>query len=720
MNKSNFALISALYSKPNAGLYTDIYFPIIKYSIVSFFYLTPQKQYYTSDYISNYIMEKFGIRIPTIVLKNAIKRLANIDKNIELQIYDNGNEFKIEKAWDATINIDIDKRECYFNENLEKLETLFKDYIDTEKIDSNDITFVGFITDNAEDILGYFENNDTEKVTAKYSNMASFLQHLHNTDNELFKIANELFWGSVIAGFLKSEKPPVLKDNSGIPTEYYLDTAVVMGILNLSTEEREIYTKELVDIISAAGGVLRIHPMTLEEVKRIIKSVESNGHPINTSDISSAWERYNLNPAKLASIRTRIESILDSNKIQVFPIIDPAELLKNINEYKGKNSVKDLTKKRRFNEFMPLDDAFRDVHDIFMDDYIYNRRKIKQDDNHCFFVTMNSDLISFCKERHHGQSCMINTGKVVLELWMHNTSKSSITDSALTEAIARCMDMNNKDVHRKLEIVSKYYNESTNDFDPEVFKCIVQELYKRANNVITAVDNIEETDNPQQIQKQLAILKESAIKNVQNYSKQIINIENVNNELNNKVNSLSQDVIQLQELQIKLENQNKELKENNENNNKRNILLEEENTKKERIILLYKEREKITTQLQKEHEILFTLRYEKDNKIYSNKPLYISYFISTILLLVCFYIIYYSCHYNKYGLLTICAFIITIIGWFFIPMKLYSLSEAKKRIKELQYEKWINKSKYEECLSNIQKLESEQNKINKELNERLQ
>lgn len=37
MEKSNYALISALYSNTKHGLYSDIYFPIIKYAIVNQF-----------------------------------------------------------------------------------------------------------------------------------------------------------------------------------------------------------------------------------------------------------------------------------------------------------------------------------------------------------------------------------------------------------------------------------------------------------------------------------------------------------------------------------------------------------------------------------------------------------------------------------------------------------------------------------------------------------
>ena len=37
MTKSTFSLIAVLYDNQQAGLYNDVYFPIIKYTVVSLF-----------------------------------------------------------------------------------------------------------------------------------------------------------------------------------------------------------------------------------------------------------------------------------------------------------------------------------------------------------------------------------------------------------------------------------------------------------------------------------------------------------------------------------------------------------------------------------------------------------------------------------------------------------------------------------------------------------
>lgn len=44
MNKSTFSLIAVLYNNKQAGLYNDVYFPIVKYTIVTLFYQKEKKR----------------------------------------------------------------------------------------------------------------------------------------------------------------------------------------------------------------------------------------------------------------------------------------------------------------------------------------------------------------------------------------------------------------------------------------------------------------------------------------------------------------------------------------------------------------------------------------------------------------------------------------------------------------------------------------------------
>ena len=92
MTKSTFSLIAVLYDNQQAGLYNDVYFPIIKYTVVSLFYQPEKKEYFSVDDIREYISDNFGLEIPFIVLKKSIVHLAKKDHNIELDIFDKGEE----------------------------------------------------------------------------------------------------------------------------------------------------------------------------------------------------------------------------------------------------------------------------------------------------------------------------------------------------------------------------------------------------------------------------------------------------------------------------------------------------------------------------------------------------------------------------------------------------------------------------------------------------
>ena len=505
MKKSDFALISALYDSKKGGLYTDVYFPIIKYTIVSLFY-NKKQNYYTQTDVSDFIVANFGINIPTLVIKKSIVAISKKSSDFKLDIYDNGSEFKILKAWDYSVNVDIDAKAHDFDTHIDKLEEEYRKYVDNERIIS-DKSFLDFISDNTDDVLSYFENESSDKIDCEYAVMAYFLKHLQSTTPDLFKIASELFWGSIIAGFLKRDD--ISNNVSAETTEYYLDTPLIMGLLKLSSTENEIYSKEVFDIIKASGGIPKIHPITLEEVKSIISSVETSGSPIPNTPIEAAWYRDNLTKSKLANLRVNAAKYLENLGAVHFPNMSLQVINKVKNSYSNKTEVKELSRNR--GGISSDRGIFRDIHDIFMDDYIDERRKSKGTNDSCFFVTNNTDLIKFCRKRRPGSRMRtIGSSSIILELWMHNTNKSGIENNALTEMIARCMDINNRDVRNKLGIVAKYYNKTKReDFDPNVFQEIARCLYKREKDIITAVDRIKE-DGDQDIDSNMRIIVEIA------------------------------------------------------------------------------------------------------------------------------------------------------------------------------------------------------------------
>lgn len=490
MDKGNFALISALYSYDGAGLYTDVYMPMIKYTLVSIYHAHKSEgDYYDIEEVFSFVENKFGITIPIIVLQRILVSVEKKGKDITLQTYEKGRKFQIKRAWDTSVNDRIDEMTLKFDQNLEQIEQQYVVYKKKENVE-DDKTFVNFISDNAEDILGYFENNNAKNVDGRYSIMAYYLDFLNKSNQELFNAANQLFWGSVVAGFLKRSNPEIDNVNEPAKTEYYLDTALVMALLDLSTLEHKTYADDMLGIIKASSGIARVHPITIKEITNILVKVESQGYPRVNTEIASAFERRKLTAAALAGIRVKLSKLIDELGLSILPNLNENDINKIVHNYKDKTRVKELARQRNY-EFYSGDDNFREVHDIFMDDYIRTRRKTTSY-NSCSFVTWNTDLITFCRTEHDVMPSMMHPSKIIVEMWMHNAKASTLKNQVLTEALARCMVINNRDVRRKLGIVSKFYNTSSKDYDPEVYKAIILGLYKKAQKVVFYVDEVED------------------------------------------------------------------------------------------------------------------------------------------------------------------------------------------------------------------------------------
>lgn len=175
---TNYALISALYSSKTGGLYSDVYFPIIKYTIVQLF---NQKRsvdsapYYMAEDVHDFIWEKFKIHIPNIVITKSLQKIDKINKDfVELILLENGNSFQIRKLWDAGEFDRLAEREAHFSEGLKKIEEDYKAFLVQHGTYDDGVSYLQFIADNAEEVLGYFQNSDASIIDEKYTTIIFF------------------------------------------------------------------------------------------------------------------------------------------------------------------------------------------------------------------------------------------------------------------------------------------------------------------------------------------------------------------------------------------------------------------------------------------------------------------------------------------------------------------------------------------------------------------
>lgn len=735
MALSNYALISTLYTDKSRGLYTDIYFPIIKYAIVKIFDTKKQGEHYaTSDEVHKLIIEFFGVKIPHIVIAKTVLKLSHVENsNIRVNVFDGGNVFQITSAIFDEDEVTFKERESSFNRQLYTIESEYKSFVEREGLSDNGMTFTEFISNNTDNILGYFENDSEKQVEEQYASMVFFLEYLNRDNFELFKIANQLFWGSVIAAFLQSDRPNVHDYERGCESEFYIDTPIAMSLLNLSTPEDELSACDVCDIIKSSGGILKIHPVTLEEIKAILESVAQNGAYPGTS-IANACHRRNLSAPEITKIRLNLQKEIESKGVQVFPAYMLNSRQYVMNKYKGKSVLRELASIRYENSETESPhsyfvDQFREAHDIFMDDYIHEQRKNRNNKENIYFLTTNIDLITFCKNRHSGANFMISTSKVILELWMHNAPPAKVSACVLTETMARCLDLHRAKVRAKLHEVAKYFNRNKEDITPEVYNEFLRLLYRRARNVVAAVEQIPEDDSKMFAQKlQFAIKKDQshfdAINSEINSEKVLL--ENKMREQEKEMTDLSQESDQMsQEIGI-LIGENKEL-----SNQKNKLILDLEDTKKElntvnselsklhkinektsRVNKLYVERDELTKNLV---HLKATIEPLENKRLNSYK-----YITPVVLMTV--------------GIISIISFIVLMIlnianvfngdwgflfslGGFLVPISLTLSSDERKNSKKKKaYEEWEKRNPlYKQLKSQIRDIEERIEHIKKEI-----
>lgn len=110
-DRSNYALISALYADKKRGLYSDIYFPIIKYAILMLYGEAESSQpYFTSQQVHDKIKDLFHIDIPTVVIAMTVMKIKEYrNGNIVLEPMAKGNNFRV-------ISADYDEDDAAYTE----------------------------------------------------------------------------------------------------------------------------------------------------------------------------------------------------------------------------------------------------------------------------------------------------------------------------------------------------------------------------------------------------------------------------------------------------------------------------------------------------------------------------------------------------------------------------------------------------------------------------
>ena len=286
--------------------------------------------------------------------------------------------------------------------------------------------------------------------------------------------------------------------------------------------------------------------------------------------MASAYVRRQLKLSDILHLRTHLPQILeDDYQVIVSPSVSDNEIEGYISKYRNNFKVKDLYLQRDSSS----DDVFREIHDVFMADFVSNKNSnyglAEKYDS--YFVTTNSDLADFCRPEVKATS-VITPGQVVMNLWLHSTQSSSLKVSALTEMISRRIALNQMAVKRKLKTFYSHYSSCLTDDND--WEAMYQSLVYRSNKVLSGLETLADkeregiaTEEALQFAKQVIDIaraeqkrRTEAEKRESERNKELLaEIEKVTGQLENSQNIQAVSKEQLAALK-KLEKQNQEFR----------------------------------------------------------------------------------------------------------------------------------------------------------------
>lgn len=313
---TSYSFLAAL-SENETDIYKTVYLPLFKRAISSYAAKKSSKVSNsiqgTDIDIQSIILEEYGIEVPILIVRKLIKAvgtsLSKKERNIfKFDIFEDG------KAFQFTNYNYFSTEEIYDRErrNAQALQQAFEDYLKSENLLLKNIpSFSQFIDKNKCNLSSFFSGKNCliHDVEGSFMAHVNFLQHIEGGYHYLYQTAERIYLGSVIASFLETGVDLESKMDNNII--YYLDTQIVLEALDLQKAEDTLPTQELLKLIRATGGKIRLLDITINEIHKIIELAINNyskSHP--TTTVNEACVRIGKNKTWLISINGKLESFI--------------------------------------------------------------------------------------------------------------------------------------------------------------------------------------------------------------------------------------------------------------------------------------------------------------------------------------------------------------------------------------------------------------------------
>ena len=498
MNENKLTSYNFLATLTENGqdLYTAVYIPICKRALSKF--SQKGKEYGSDIDIQNEIHKLYGLNVPITIVRQLIKASAkNFSKKekqeASIEIYENGKNFKLKF-------FSFNQLEKIYNQlasDSALLQKAFEHYhfdCSDEDITSTDAPkFVDFI-DKYKNKLSHFfagESLDGEDIDNSYLTQVQFIEFIEINNRFLYELAEKIYFGSVIAGYLESGIDLNAKFLSN--EEYFFDTQLILRALDLQNESDTQPVKELIELIHKLNGKAKFLGITLSEVSHVIDvAIENYNKNTPTTTINEACLRLGKNKSWLISFNNNIEENIKKNLGLELETISKG----NIEKYKKSKDIKELqgTRKKSANA----------EHDVLAYLYIRDKREslVRSIQKAKFwFVSANKTLYQFniSKNSQGVISEIILPDTLTSLLWLKGNRNldKTIKKVGLSELMLQTLheEIASKELINELHSTVKE-NADVSDSDYDVLlSSVAHQSAKRIQKLIVLADENKERFN---------------------------------------------------------------------------------------------------------------------------------------------------------------------------------------------------------------------------------
>lgn len=516
VNDSEQVLVSyafmASLNNGSADLLDDVYMPMFKRAISRY---SQQKPGGKDIDAKQAFEEMYGIEVPVYTVRQMLRKLERAlsraqRRAIGFEVFEKGKSFTIsDYAFD-----ELEHHYASGSRDTKALHAAFDEYLSNKEIQQDSLPALSeFIKRNTRKLSGFF-NKYMREDTLPIGDLGEFEVHAHffeiieENNNQLYRVAENLFIGSVIAAYIESGFDFAPKFNSN--TTFYLDTQFVLRVLDLQQEEETRPAIEVIEMVNRSGGKLAILDATQKELEGIIQAAIDN---FSRNPLIASVNNHSVNHAcvRRQITRTDLQNFL-------------AQLEKHLREQvcaaqeKVPKSIVESTKKSR--EHSDLADTRRTNanahHDVQCIEYVRRKRSgavMNYQKANAWFVSSNSNLYMFNLSRTKS-GCIpevITPEELASLLWLQNPSALSdaVARIGLDELVAQALVSNLAPVEA-LSAFDKNLRKYTN-VTPEQYATVAASLAHDSNRSLFTLNRIADED-PSQFSRAVLDIIEDATK----------------------------------------------------------------------------------------------------------------------------------------------------------------------------------------------------------------